>query len=162
MYTILNLSQFEDSSNDVNTILSCYNHDHVSPYGMVTLTKAFLMPNANAQWQLSGDTCRNDSNGSIGETMSKINIGRLNIYNADTDTATIQLAPITGLAHGDHIELYNKGILKLKLINVNNDNVNIWSIDNHTAVKPKGAAIQRYMGEQESKQTWALIGAIES
>ena len=35
-------------SNDVNTILSRYNHDHVSPYGMVTLTKAFLMPNGNA------------------------------------------------------------------------------------------------------------------
>ena len=146
----------EVGSGSVAEVISCNKHDAVIAGGFVTMRKI-----GTFSWHLSGDTCRKDRIGSPNENVTGVMFGRLNIYEPQSDNDKIELGEIVPIQENTYIELYNMGTEKLQI--ATND-VNIWSADDHTAVKPKGAAILRYMGRQgnPSNQTWALIGAIES
>ena len=143
----------EVGSGSLARVMSCNEHDAVIAGGFVTLRKM-----GTQKWHLSGDTCRKDRIGSLNEDVTNVMFGHLNIYEPQGgDNDKIKLGNITGIQENTYIELYNKGTKNLQ---ITTNNVNIWSADDHTAVKPKGAAILRYMG-MHGNPSWALIGAIE-
>ena len=141
-------------------------HDSITKQGMATLRKI-----SSTNWVLSGDTFRSDRNNLTGNTINTDlgpeHIGRFNVYAPinDNNTNRVRLGfpaddtEAANMREGDEIEIYNSGSVVLEVLPTNV--IQIWSVDSNTKVKPKGAAILKYMGKKSQKHTWALIGAIE-
>ena len=145
-------------------------HDSITKQGMATLRKI-----SSTDWVLSGDTFRSDRNNlteiSINTNLRPEHIGRFNVYapdneNVNNDTNRVHLGfpddtEAANMREGDEIEIYNSGSVVLEVLPTISNHIQIWSVDSNTKVKPKGAAILKYMGKKSQNHTWALIGAIE-